>query len=147
MILILLAAALAGCQTERVPGNPARAQQKPVTIDGCSDNMHDLSGCLLQYYVLHQEFPATLEELRPLVDPDQKLPLTCPVSGKAYLYTPRGLHAMGETRSLVVYDATPAHDGKRWAIAAAPRKGTEPLGLWVVQLTESQFIKYIPAEP
>ena len=43
-----------------------------------------MAGMLLQYFALHQQFPARLEELLPLADAGQPLRLACPVSGKRY---------------------------------------------------------------
>lgn len=145
--LAILSGLLAGCQSQPADRTSAAANslapsKKPVPVDVCSDNMHDLAGYLLQYYVLHREFPERLEDLQPLVDADRKLPLACPVSQRPYLYFPAGLRATGETRRLVVVDPAASHDGKRWAVISLEPGAKQPLGLWVVLLEEKDFLKY-----
>lgn len=144
-VLALLLALGGGCQTETISppsvqrGNSVLA--KPVA-DACSNNMHDLAGYLLQYYVLHKDFPETLDALRPLADMDRSFPVACPVSGKPYLYFPRGLEAQGEKRRLVACDATQIHNGGRWAIVAMDPEGNTPIGLWVIFLEEKAIQAY-----
>lgn len=138
----------AGCVTETV--KPTRSTTRPVQltgIDACGLNMHDLSSYLLEYYAIHHDLPETLEELRPLVDIDKELPLACPASGKPYLYYRDGLVASGEQRRLLIVDAEPSHDGKRWAIVTIPREGKTPLGLWVVLLKDAAVKQFHAPQP
>ena len=137
----------AGCVTEPAATGPKAGPAVSKATDDCSDNMHDLAGYLLQHYVVHGEFPETLEALRPLVDLDRKLPLVCPVSGKPYLYYPTGLEAPGEKRRLVLFDPLPVHAGERWAIVATPAAGAAPVSLWVIRLDEATLKRYQPAPP
>ncbi len=127
-----------GCVTETAkPSAPGGKPEQLTGIDECGLKMHDLSSYMLEYYAVNHRLPATLEELRPLVDVDKELPLVCPVSHKPYLYRPDGMVAEGEQRKLIVIDAEPSHNGQRWAIVTLPREGKTPLGLWVVLLKES----------
>lgn len=133
----------AGCVTEAVKPSPSTTRPVQLTgIDACGLNMHDLSSYLLENYAIHHDLPQTLEELRPLVDVDKELPLTCPVSGKPYLYYPEGLVAPGEQRKLLIVDAQPSHNGKRWAIVTMPHEGKTPLGLWVVLLPDASVRQF-----
>jgi hypothetical protein len=141
--MVLVAGSMAlcsGCVTEHPKPVARTTASKPSQlrgIDDCGLNMHDLSSYLLEYYAINRHLPQTLEELRPLVDVDKDLRLTCPVSHKPYLYYPDGLVAAGEQRKLLVVDAEPSHNGQRWAIVTLPAEGKTPLGLWVVQLKEA----------
>ncbi len=130
----IAAGLVAGCRTE-----PAAAGRTPATatnaIDSCASNMHELSGCLLQYYVVNHTLPERLTDLQPMVDFDKKLPLACPLNGKAYLYFRDGLIAASEPKRLLVVEPEPIHNGGQWGIVTLPAQGNTPLGLWVVHLS------------
>ena len=130
----------AGCQTE--PSKPRAKSGSATKADSCAENMHDLCGYLLQYYVVHHALPERLAELQSLVDLDRQLPLACPKSGKAYLYFRDGLIAEGEQNRLLVVDPELSADGNRWAIVTLPPEGKTPLGLWVVQLNQIAFQQF-----
>ena len=145
LLAALLAAGLplAGCQT--VPVTPAVKAAPPSSADvQCASNMQDLAGCLLQYFVIYGQLPPKLNALQPVVPLDQKLPLTCPASGQPYVYAPHGLKSPADKRWLILYDAEPSHAGQREAIVATLPEGHTPIGLWVVQLSDDAFMKYIP---
>jgi hypothetical protein len=145
----ILSGLLGGCVTETVP---QAAPRKPgvsaaATADACLDNLHDLSGYLLQYCWLHREFPKDLADLQPLVDIDRKLPVLCPASGKPYLYFPSGLVAPNEKRRLLVVDSEPTHAGGRCAIVATQAEGSQPVALWVIRIDEAALRRYQAAPP
>jgi len=100
----------AGCRTT------APAVRRPsVEADACAERLHDLSGRLLLHYSLHRRLPETLEALAAL-DPEQPVPLVCPVSGEPYVYRPEGLQVPGRPGRLVLYDAAPRHSAMRWGV-------------------------------
>ena len=114
----------AGCQNPVVsvpsPGAATRAAIAPLSIqDPCANRLHDLGGLLLLYAAVHQQLPPTLEALRPYVDAGQTLQVTCPVSGRPYVYPPLGLTAPGDSRRIILYDAAP-HQGYREALMLTP---------------------------
>jgi hypothetical protein len=87
---------------------------------------------------------------------DLGLNLICPASHQPYVYNPLGLQSpKGGERRLIVYDATPAHHGRRWGITVAPPKSLgvndkglarmRPLAMSVVDLSEDDFKAYAPA--
>lgn len=136
---------LAGCVTETVPAPRKPDPSVAATAEACWNNMHELSGYLLQYYFLHREFPEHLADLQPVVDVGRMLSLACPVSGKPYLYFPSGLVALDEKRRLVVVDAEAVHAGGRCAIVATPSEGSQPVALWVIRIDEAKLKRYQPA--
>ncbi len=105
-----LTALAAGCQTA---GPDVR--RPSVEMDPCAERLHDVCGQLLLYYSLNRRLPETLEALATL-DPQNPLPLVCPVSDRPYLYHPDGLRIAGWMGRLVLYDATPSHSGMRWGV-------------------------------
>jgi len=113
------------------------------TPDPCATRLDDVVTSLYNYYALNQRLPDKLEDLASVADATTVLYLTCPVSGKPYIYNPVGLHAQdGDTLHLILYDATPAHNGCRWGVMFGPtpnRKGQVFYQMAVVRLTEKVF--------
>ncbi len=130
-LALTAAVILAGCH------NPTRdiPESGPV-IDPCADRLHDISGHLLLYYSLERQLPQTLDELRAEADPGVVPPFTCPVSGKLYLYHPKGLQVPGRPGRLVLCDAAPTHSGMRWGIVITEWKTGGPLAARVILLSE-----------
>src|SRR5688500_13126803 len=105
---VLIAALLAGCAS----GSSGPAKKKPApshsdipdpgpdnpgqptaTISGkdpCADRLHALCGPLLLHYAVKRHLPAHIDELRAFAGGDPAVEFTCPVSGKPYVYEPRG---------------------------------------------------------
>ena len=125
-----LAALTAGCQTV-APG----ARRPSAEADPCAERLHDICGQLLLYHSFNNRFPKTLGELKP-IDPQQSLPLVCPVSGKPYVYNPNGLRIPGRSGRLVLYDATASHSGMRWGILVGDPGGGGRLTARVILLSE-----------
>lgn len=185
---LCMVVALSGCRTttERTPFGATQPEVRvgqnaagataarpsvaldPSLDDPCAARLHDISGQLLRYYAAYGLLPARLEDLRPFATPGQPLNLTCPVSGKPYIYSPEGLQAppappnppdhpnpLGDAASnrprwLIVYDAEPSHKGQRWGILLeAPEAGQAPTP-YVVSLPEAIFKTYksdLPPSP
>ena len=117
---------LAGCQASKP--KQASGDALPTMTDPCAMRLHDLSGALLLYHATYHQLPPTLNDLRSI--PDAVSPLetfNCPVSNQPYLYSQTGVAVAGQTGRVIVYDATPAHDGKRWAIEVLDSSPESPL--------------------
>lgn len=114
-----LAAALSlcgGCTTTRI--SPDSAPQ--AAIDPCSARLQDIGGTILMYYALNKHLPLTLTDAASLGDIDTPADLSCPVSKLPYIYNPQGLAIPGTNRRIIVYDATPVHDGARRCLIMTP---------------------------
>lgn len=132
--------------TSSVAGDPMKpvSVDEAVASDPCALRLHDISGALLMYYMLHREMPAKLDDLRSVQDIDQNLQFTCPASGLPYGYSPQGLSAPGRKKLILVHDSTPSHRGIRWCILAPSVKPGEAVSLEVLPLTEPVFLSYQP---
>jgi hypothetical protein len=152
--VLLLLAAVVGCQTETVQpprrGLPARTDgglPGPLSLDDpCAERLHNLIGPILQYVVLNRQLPPTLEAVKPLADFDQPIDLTCPGSKESYVYVPAGLKHDKQTSLVIVHDAAPTHNGRRWCITMAPREPGQPIALEVIDVPEVFFRTYRPVE-
>ena len=129
------------------PSHAPRATPKEI-VDPCSERMEDIVGTLYLYHVLHQRLPDNLEDLRSVADITVDLNFTCPASGKPYIYNPTGLAAPGGGGlRLILYDATPAHNGHRWAVMAGlgtNKQNQTFLKAFTVNLSEKDFSTYKP---
>ena len=132
---------IAGCNSQPAAAPAPAPALASASIEQCAANLHDLSGYLLHYYVLHRKLPATLDELRPLAAIDRPLPLVCPTSGKPYVYFAQALRSDTDPRWLLLVETEP-HDGIRNAIVGADPEGNRPLGLWVIHLDEKAFASF-----
>ena len=145
-IVLTLAALAAGCAAPAHPSSPARpksaAKEAPISnADPCATRLHDLCGPLLLYYATNHKLPPTLEALRS-TGMDMPEELTCPVSHQPYVYNPGGLLAPNAMGKLIIYDATPAHSGMRWAVAIIePQRQIDPLVAKVVAVPNTSFPK------
>jgi hypothetical protein len=73
--------------------------------------------------------------------------LTCPVSKLPYVYNAFGLANAEGTERVIIYDATPAHSGFRWAISIIePKDANAALVTKVIALPETQFHLTIPVK-
>jgi hypothetical protein len=121
---------------------PGRATAAISGRDPCAERLHAVCGPLLFYYALHRRMPEKLDELRAIAAEtgEAELEFTCPVSGRPYIYVPQGVpRGKGQPGLLVLFDATPAHSGLRWAVAVdVPRPG-QPLVSKIVAEPETTF--------
>jgi hypothetical protein len=111
--LCCLVALACGCRPAE-PG-PGLVRRPSIRKDACGDRVHDICGPLLEYQAVHGKLPPTLADLPPGGDLPLP-PLVCPVSGKAYVYNPKGLSVGNWPGHVVLYDPEPSHSGMRWAI-------------------------------
>jgi len=114
--------------------------------DPCAAQLQDICEALLMYYAVKRELPQSLDQLAPYASAGTQLQFKCPVSGEPYVYNRNGpllshsLYLADNTgRSvnvanqvslghLVIYDASPAHKGERWAIVfGKDTRGTTPV--------------------
>jgi hypothetical protein len=86
--------------------------------DPCYNNLDELAGVLLAYYRDHKSFPPTLDQLPKTSLTGEKISLTCPLSGKRYVYRPEGIRPPlfidqnDNPRAagiLILYDPQPSH--------------------------------------
>jgi hypothetical protein len=140
--LLMVAMLATGCQV--TPANP-----RPSTaLDPCADRLYEAVDPLLEFYALKGRLPDQLSEVRPA----NAAPLVCPVSGKAYVYNPRGLTVEGRKGFLILYDPLPSHTGMRWGVMVEPGGPDEPLAARVILLpnkavTDAEIAAHRPAPP
>ncbi len=128
----LLAAALAaGCETS-VP----RSRGTGPEVIPCAERLHGICGHLLLYYSINDKLPERLADLKS-AGPEPLPPLTCPDSGKPYVYNRSGLTIQGRPGRLLLYDPAPTHSGMRWGILADDPVEGKPLTARVVRLPEN----------
>jgi hypothetical protein len=108
-------------------------------FDPCAERLHELCRPLLMHYAIHRRMPAGLDDLRRMAGPDPAIVFECPVSKQTYGYQPDGLGALTTQGRIVMYDPTPAHDGKRWAVVLEETKPGQPLIPRVVSIPEAEF--------
>lgn len=134
----------AGCAPQEKAGTPSPQPRDTGStlnsaLDPCAGNLHDLCGALLFHIDVHGRFPPSLQALESGPG-GSELRYTCPVSGRPYVYNPGGIHLVERRAYVIVYDATPAHRGSRWAIVLdEPEEDKAPV-MHVVALPESLFL-------
>ncbi len=152
--VVVVTTLLAGCTTTQTKserrGLPARSDgglPGPLSLDDpCAERLHNLIGPILQYVVINKRLPDSLEEVKPFGDVIDPVVLTCPVSNEPYVYVPKGLTHEKQKNLVIVHDATPAHDGRRWCITMAPHQPGQPMSLEVIDIPEVFFRTYKPLE-
>ena len=153
LFIVTLMVAATGCQTTRQPAPVATIPRDDTPrskdpIDACAERLHDISGLLLMYCMLNKQLPPSLSDVLAIGDIDKQVPLVCPVSGRPYVYDRQGFQIADKPGRLVIYDAEPAHDGKRWVISVQESDG--PLITHVFDITEQQFtarFRNVPMTP
>jgi hypothetical protein len=139
-IALVLLMGMCGCVNSGSHSASTQTPSAPIqTTDACASRLHDICGLLLMYSLNHPDLPASLDELRSEPGFDEVKEFVCPVSHKPYVYNPGGLPY--ENGFLVMYDATPAHSGMRWAILITRPTGTQPLETKVIAVKESFFAR------
>jgi hypothetical protein len=129
--------------TPAAPAQPERIE-KALGSDACSIRLGDIEGALVLYYAVNRQLPLQLDNLR--TDNGSPLPLSCPTSGRPYLYSAQGLASPGRLMRIIVWDDAPVHNGFRWCIFMAPTR-TGQLSLDVRPIPESMFKTYaLPAQ-
>jgi hypothetical protein len=120
------------------------AGQKPSgsaagAVEPCAARLQDISGALLLFFQEHNRLPDTLDELRPMNAFGAPLQFVCPTNGQPYVYATAPVQGDPGARWILMYDATPLHDGHRWVILGRPPQGRQPVSMWVVSLDEKTF--------
>jgi len=131
---LTLAAMMSGC---RVGGLTSRPGLENVQVDPCADRLHDICGDLLHYYSVHGNLPERL--LDAASGPQPALSLTCPTSGKAYVYSATGIEIPGWPGRVVVHDAEACHSGVRWGILMETPQQGKAMVIRVARLPEAAF--------
>ena len=154
-LLLLLLLVAGGCTAQSKAKEEKPKLQTPwsepperakggLAFDPCAARLHDLCNPLLMHFALYRRMPAGLDELQKIAGPDPSIVFECPASRRTYGYNAGGLVAPGVKGRIVLYDATPAHDGKRFAVVIEETKPGQPLIPQVVALPESVFPKSRP---
>ena len=141
-LMVLLVTVGCGASAKRQAASDAttRAGEAPITsTDPCATRLHDLCGPLLLYYATHQRLPGKPEELLAVPGFEIDKQLVCPVSHKPYIYNRAGIATPGSGGRVILFDATPAHQGHRWAIAIQETTDDQPLVAKVIALPEAFF--------
>ena len=146
--LILFAA---GCATstakEPAPkiqapwSDPVESARASTAIEPCADQLHELCRPLLMHFAIRRRMPDGLDDLRKIAGPDPSIVYECPVSRQTYTYNAQGLQSPTVPGRIVLFDSTPAHDGKRWAVLLEDTRPGQPLIPRVVSIPESEFPK------
>jgi len=113
------------------------APRPTAATDACAERMHDILGQILLYYAAHRMLPPTAEALSAAGG--SVPPLVCPVSGKSYVYNPKGLLIADRPGIVVLYDCEPTHWGMRWGVLLEPPFGGRTLAARVILLEEKNF--------
>jgi hypothetical protein len=118
----------------------ASASRWNSNTDPCAMRLHDVCAPLLLYFGRYETLPAQIEELAQV--PGVSVPeLTCPVSGQNYIYNPGGPPGLEAGTRIILYDATAAHDGRRWGIVVREPAPGKALVVNVVAVPEAVFTK------
>jgi len=133
--LLVLAASLTGCKYERVQPEPTNTALIPM-LDPCAERLHDIAGTLLLYCAATGELPPDTAAIKR-TGGEACPPLECPVSKEPYVYDPAGLSIPGQSGLLVLYDATPSHNGKRWGLIVGQAVRNKPLEVRVILLPDN----------
>ncbi len=138
---LLLAILTAGCETTTTRlYPPGAAAGRRTALNPDAQRLQTISGALLLYFQQHHRLPESLGELTPLNPGGSGPPLklTCPTTGRPYIYAPAAIPGDPAHRWLLVYDPTPAQ-GRCWMILGQPPLGRQPVMMWVVSLDETTF--------
>ncbi len=138
---LLLAVLTAGCETTTTRlYPPGVAAGRRTALNPDAQRLQTISGALLLYFQQHHRLPESLGELTPLNPGGSGPPLklTCPTTGRPYIYAPAAIPGDPAHRWLLVYDPTPAQ-GRCWMILGQPPLGRQPVMMWVVSLDETTF--------
>lgn len=156
---LVLCALVAGCPSKpKDPGGAAGSTDLPKfepgakhpnvpisNTDPCAEELHEICGALLQYYLANFDLPPRLDALREVPGFDG-LRLACPVAKRPYVYNPIGIQNAQNKRRILIHDPAPVHSGMRWAIVIEEPQPDRALVTKVVALPESNFSLQIPTK-
>ena len=152
--LLLACLLCAACQSTASKPAPAAAaggggisDSVLAATDPCALRLDDIRVALLGYLHDHDRLPEKIADLQKFAEPGTTLQFTCPASGKPYVYVPAGLTLPGKSQRLVLYDAVPAHEGRRWGVLLGPAADNQPLITWIAPLDEPTLSAYLKSAP
>ena len=141
--LLVLALLTSACSESKKPPSNIKLVRKdiaPITnTDPCATRLQDISGDLLLYYAMNHHLPQQLSELAQLPDIGPLPEFVCPVSHQPYIYQRQGIPLPEQQSRIVLYDATPAHSGLRWAITMNDPQAGQSIIMKVIALRDSYF--------
>lgn len=143
LVMVCLAAALVGCQSNRKSTQPMPTDsgQAPISnTDPCAGRLHDLSGVFLMYLLRNNDLPESLEQLKPYAHQMGVTDFTCPASGEPFVYQRDGILFPEQNSRIILYDPKPSHSGFRWAITLGAPTPDQPPRTKVIALPESFFL-------
>ena len=145
LMMAVAAAAAAGCTSSSPQAEQAKARASAErwnsNTDPCALRLHDACAPLLLYFGRYQRLPARADELAQV--PGVTVPeLACPASGQPYVYNPQGPAGLDAGTRIILYDATPAHAGRRWGIVVREPSPGQALVVNVVAVPESVFKRH-----
>ena len=128
-----------GCAAPRPATQPTASAAAPLAGENdCATRLHEICGALLLYYNIHRDLPPIVDVLERSPGAENVGEMTCPASGKPYVYVPGGVPIAPAPSRVVLYDAEPSHAGKRLAVTIQPPQGDGPLIAKVIAVPESQ---------
>jgi len=139
LVCLLFVLALAGCETTTrqtsAGAPPAGTAITPrVAVEAPAD-LHEISGYLLRYRVLHEDLPESLGELRTAG--------IMPAEGfdglDNYAYRPSGLGTLSDGRTIMVVDTAIRVEGHVWCILAAPSRNPRIASMAVSLVSMSEL--------
>jgi hypothetical protein len=101
-------------------------------FDPCAEQLHDLCGSLLLYYVSHGRLPSTLADLTD-TPTGAPAPVQCPTSHKPYVYNSKGIEIPDWPGRLILYDPEPCHANQRYGILLEPPRPGRQVVIRVVR--------------
>ncbi len=150
ILAIAMGLSLTGCVTSTTPRAKPVAPvvgrgsvEDAVASDPCATRVHEIAGAMLQYYAIDRQLPAKLEDLNMFKD-DAALVFRCPTSNLPYVYVPSGLAAPGGSKIIILHDAAPTHNGRRWCLLMAPSGANAAQSMEVLSIPEQTFRAYLP---
>jgi hypothetical protein len=176
-LLLLAAALLMGCAGGSGAGTAGplsmpppmqEAKEGDLAVnpnDPCVLNLGAIIENLIIAYGRRHVLPASLDKLGPTSVTGEKISLTCPQTGKPYVYVPQGIHPPPELQPaaplLILYDAEPAHPSVRhfavgndvydlkqtvrYGIVLRPAPAGQPVAMYVVPIDEKLLKAYLTA--
>ena len=172
-LLALAALVPAGCGGDAGAFMPAPPLREPKEgdlavnpNDPCVLNLGAMIENLIVLYSSRRTLPPALNQLPGISVTGQKIGLTCPETGKPYVYVPQGIHPpsdLGPTAPwLILYDAEPAHhivrhfevgnqqyDLKqqvRYGIVMRPAPQGQPVAMYVVPVDDALLKAYLATQ-
>ncbi len=153
LVLVVLAIATSGCQSNKPAGQKKQKQQtsaqpplqqqpriNPLSkADGCDARLQDIGGLFLLYSMMNHRLPESLDELRTIPGASDVGDFTCPVSKQPYIYERAGIPVPSGAGRIILYDPAPSHGGQRLCLSLSETGQGGALVVKVVALPELFF--------